>query len=75
MDDDDDEGEGKNALIFLKIYYIVVWVYLNIYWYTEIFDKSLMGLQPFEVRFFFGEKVTKCDLALQQFIENHSKVA
>ena len=43
--------------------------------YPEIFDKSLMGLQPFEVRFFFGEKVTKCDLALQQFIENHSKVA
>ena len=21
-----------------------------------------MGLQPFEVRFFFGEKLTKCDL-------------
>ena len=28
-----------------------------------------MGLQPFEVRFFFEEKVTKCDLALHQFID------
>ena len=34
-----------------------------------------MGLQPFEVRFFFEEKVTKFDLALHQFIKNHLKVA
>ena len=34
-----------------------------------------MGLQPFEVRIFFEEKVTKCYVALQQFIENHLKVA
>ena len=34
-----------------------------------------MGLQSFEVNFFFEEKVTKCDLALHQVIKNHFKVA
>ena len=34
------------------------------------FFKSLMGLEPFEVRFFFGEKFTKIDLALTEVITN-----
>ena len=42
--------------------------------YPEMFGKSLMGLQSFEVKFFFVEKVTKCDLALHQSIGNHLKV-
>ena len=33
-----------------------------------------MGLEPFEVRFFFGEKFTKIDLAVEGVIENRSKV-
>ena len=36
--------------------------------------KTLMGLDLFEVRFFFGEKFTKFDLALKQVIKNRSKV-
>ena len=36
--------------------------------------KTLMGLEPFEVRFFFGEKFTKIDLAVEGVIENRSKV-
>ena len=32
--------------------------------------KTLMGLEPFEVRFFFGEKFTKFDLALTDIMEN-----
>ena len=36
--------------------------------------KTLMGLDLFEVRFFFGEKFTKFDLALKQVIKNFSKV-
>ena len=35
--------------------------------------KTLMGLKPFEVRFFVGEKFTKFDLALQEVIRNRSK--
>ena len=33
-----------------------------------------MGLEPFEVRFFFGERFTKIDLALEVVIKNRSKV-
>ena len=33
-----------------------------------------MGLQPFEVRFFFSENFTKIDLALTIVIKNHWKV-
>ena len=36
--------------------------------------KSLMGLERFEVRFFFGHKFTKIDLAHKGVIENRSKV-
>ena len=36
--------------------------------------KTLMGLGPFEVRFFFRKKFTKFDLAFQQDIKNRSKV-
>ena len=36
--------------------------------------KTPMGLDPFEVRFFFGEKYTKFDLALKPVIKNRSKV-
>ena len=36
--------------------------------------KTLMGLERFEVRFFFGEKFTKIDLALEVVIKNLSKV-
>ena len=36
--------------------------------------KSLMGLQPFDVRFFSGEKFTKFNLALEKFIKNCSKL-
>ena len=37
-------------------------------------EKTLMGLQLFEVRFFSGEKFTKFDLAFTLVIKNHSKV-
>ena len=37
--------------------------------------KTLMGLEPFEVRFFVGEKFTKIGLAFQLFTENRLKVA
>ncbi len=33
-----------------------------------------MGLERFEVRFLFGEKITKFDLALKEVIKNRSKV-
>ena len=36
--------------------------------------KTLMGLERFEVRFFFGQKFTKTDLALEVVIKNLSKV-
>ena len=36
--------------------------------------KTHMGLERFEVRFFFGEKFTKIDLALKVVIKNLSKV-
>ena len=36
--------------------------------------KTLMGLEPFEVRFFFGEKFTKFDLALKKVKTNRSKL-
>ena len=34
--------------------------------------KTLMGLQPFEVRFFFGEKVTKLALEPEEVIQKYS---
>ena len=37
--------------------------------------KTLMGLERFEVRFFFGEIITKFDLALKKVIKNRSKVS
>ena len=40
----------------------------------EMRSKTPMGLSPFEVRFFFGEKFTKFDLALTLVIKKHSKV-
>ena len=36
--------------------------------------KTLMGLEPFEVRFFIGENFTKFDLALKEVIKNRSKI-
>ena len=36
--------------------------------------KTPMGLERFEVRFFFGQKFTKIDLALEVVIKNRSKV-
>ena len=36
--------------------------------------KTLMGLQPFEDRFFFREKFAIFDLALEAVIKNRSKV-
>ena len=36
--------------------------------------KTLMGLERFEVRFFFREKFTKIDLAPKKVDKNHSKV-
>ena len=36
--------------------------------------KTLMGLEPFEVRFFFGPKFTKINLALKGYIKNGLKV-
>ena len=35
--------------------------------------KTPMGLEPFEVRFFFGKKSTKMHLTLKGVIENHPK--
>ena len=32
--------------------------------------KTLMGLEPFEVRFFFGQNFTKFDLALKLVVKN-----
>ena len=37
--------------------------------------KTLMGLEPFEVNFFFGQKFTKLDLTLEVVIRNHLKTA
>ena len=36
--------------------------------------KSLMGLERFEARFFFGDNFTKIDLALEVVIKNLSKI-
>ena len=36
--------------------------------------KTLMGLEPFEVRFFFGQKFIKFDLALKWLIRNFWKL-
>ena len=36
--------------------------------------KTLMGLQPFEDKFFFAEKIHKFDVGLQEDIKNRSKV-
>ena len=36
--------------------------------------KTPMGLDPFEVRFFFGDKFTKFDLAPEKLIKNRSKI-
>ena len=36
--------------------------------------KTLMGLQQFELRFFFSRKITKTDLALEVVIKNLSKL-
>ena len=41
----------------------------------KFLTKALWVYSHLKSDFFFGEKFTKCDLALQQFIENHSKVA
>ena len=49
-------------------------VWVSIYWYTKFSHKSPMGLQPFEDRFFFEEKFTNFDLAIQAVIKNRSKV-
>ena len=35
--------------------------------------KTPMGLEPFEVNFFFGQKFTKFDLTFEIVIRNHSK--
>ena len=37
--------------------------------------KTLMGLEPFEVRFFFEQKCTKFDLALNRVVKNRLKAA
>ena len=37
-------------------------------------EKTLMGLQPFEVRIFVEENFTNVELALQQIIKNLLKV-
>ena len=44
------------------------------FYICQMHVKTLMGLELFEVRFFFVEKFTKFDLALSQDIKNHSKV-
>ena len=36
--------------------------------------KTLMGLEPFEVRFFVGQKFTKFNLALKLLIRNFLKL-
>ena len=36
--------------------------------------KTLMGLEPLEVKFFSGNKFTKFDLALKEVVKNRSKV-
>ena len=36
--------------------------------------KTLMGLEPFEVRFFVGQKITKFNLALKLLIRNFLKL-
>ena len=37
--------------------------------------KTPMGLERFQVRFLFGEIITKFDLALKEVIKNRSKVS
>ena len=36
--------------------------------------KTLMGLEPFELRFFVGQKFTKINLALKLLIRNSIKL-
>ena len=44
------------------------------FYICQMHVKTLMGLQPFEVRFFFEEKFTNFDLALKPVIKNCSKI-
>ena len=43
------------------------------FYICQMYVKTPMGLEPFEVRFFIGKKFTKFDLAVQQDIKNRSK--
>ena len=43
-------------------------------WNRFGFVKTHMGLELFEVRIFFSEKITKIDLVLKEVITNRSKV-
>ena len=46
----------------------------NSFHIRQMHARTLMGLEPFEVRFFFGIFFTKFNLALQQDIKNRAKV-
>ena len=67
-------GELKLLQIASKSSMLLSEVWVFIYWYTKFSHKSPMGLQPFEDRFFFEEKFTNFDLAIQSVIKNCSKV-
>ena len=44
------------------------------FYICQMYVKTPMGLEPFEVRFFIGKKFTKFDLAVQQDIKNRSNL-
>ena len=75
-DDDEEEDEKKNCSnIFQNLLYWSL-SYTSTYIGTPKFlTKVLWVYNHLKSDFFVEEKVTKCDVALHQFIKNHLKVA
>ena len=61
---DDPENQAASSL----------WVASISYSDNFVCVKTHMGLQPFEVRFFSGDKFSKINLALSEVIKNRPKV-
>ena len=76
MDDEEDDEEKKNCSNISQnlLYCSLGYIYQHI-GTPNARKKVLWVYSHLKSDFFFGEKVFKCDLALQQFVKNHSKVA
>ena len=73
-DDDEDEEDPKNCSNICQNLLYCSLSYTSSYIGTRKFlTKALWVYSHLKSDFFFGEKFTKCDLALNQFIKNHSK--